>query len=238
MTAAARLDAAARWLGEAVTTGNPLAPMPADLAPRTAREGEKVAILVLEAIGQTACGVRVAPGPDGEVVAGPLIEGRLLRDGTAIASTTLRHGTASAALVGVLAADLPRGGDDLPAFSALHPAIDVAASRFRDPPGSAALAAADLGGLGFVVLGSGVAPTAEPLAVTLGAAGTRRRHGGTTVDPLAVLAPAAAAARRLGGLPAGALLVAAGLGAPVIATAGTALVAAFGPLGRVRVSVA
>jgi hypothetical protein len=230
----------ARWLAEALETGNPLAPLPAELTPRNARQGERIASLVLDAIGQAACGVRVAPGPSGRPVTGPVLEPRLLHDGATIALAALRHAGATAAVVGVLGEDLPRRGDEPPVFAALHPAIDVGASRFRDPPGSVALLAADLGGLGLIVVGRAAAPPAGPVPVALGPAGARQqRRGGVPVDVLAALAPAAAAARRLGGLPAGALLVAAGLTAPsLVPEPGATLSAGFGLLGRVRAAFA
>src|SRR5690606_34652678 len=127
-------------------------------------------------------------------------------------------------------------------FSALHPAIDVGASRFRDPLGTAALLAADLGGLGFVVAGRGAAIPpggGGGVPVVLEPAGgpgrpRGRRGGGTStaeaepvVDLLAALAPAAAAARRLGGLPTGAILVAAGLSSPITPEPGMSLRARF-----------
>jgi 2-keto-4-pentenoate hydratase len=236
---------AARWLAEAVETGHPLAPLPPELAPGSVAEGERVALAVLEALGLAACGLRVAPGPDGggaaRPVVGPVIEGRLLPDNAAIALLALRHGAVSAAVVAVLARDLPSGAEDdePPPFAALHPAIDVAVSRFREPPATPALLAADLGGLGFLVVGRAFAsPPVAPLPVTLGPAGERRRRGAgaAPVDLHAALRPAVAAARRLGGLPAGALLVAAGLTAPPLAPRpGLALRAGFGTFGRVQV---
>ncbi|MBW8269884.1 hypothetical protein [Caldovatus aquaticus] len=233
--------AAAGWIAEALVTGNPLAPLPEDLAPRTTAEGECVALAVLEEAGLVACGVRVAPGPaGGPPVAGPVIESRLLRDGATIALSALRHPAVSAAVVGVLGRALPPGEEEQEpsVFSALHPAVDIAASRFRDPPQTPALQAADLGGLGLLVVGRGVAPAAAgPVPVRLGPAGARRRRGEAPVplDLLAALAPAVAAARRLGGLPAGAVLVAAGLAAPAIRPSPEGVLRAdFGPLGRVQ----
>jgi hypothetical protein len=229
----------ARWLAEALESGNPLAPLPAELTPRTARQGERIAALVLEATGQAACGVRVAPGPSGRSVTGPVLEPRLLHDGATIALAALRHVGATAAVVGVLGEDLPRRGDDPPVFAALHPAIDVGTSRFRDPPGSVALLAADLGGLGLIVVGRAAAPPpAGPVPVALGPAGARQRRVSVPVDVLAALAPAATAARRLGGLPVGALLVAAGLTASLVPEPGVTLSAGFGLLGRVRAGFA
>jgi 2-keto-4-pentenoate hydratase len=239
-----RPEDAARWLAEAVETGHPLAPLSPELAPGSVGEGERVALAVLEELGLAACGLRLAPGPReggaARSLAGPVIEGRLLPDNAAIALPALRHGAVSAAVVAVLGRDLPGGteGEEPPAFAALHPAIDIAASRFREPPETPALVAADLGGLGFLVVGRAFAsPPAAPIPVTLGPAGERRRRraGAAPVDLHAALRPVAAAARRLGGLPAGALLVAAGLTPPLAPQPGLALRAGFGALGRVQV---
>jgi hypothetical protein len=238
---AAARERAADWLREAVETGNPLASLPPELAPGSVAEGERIAALVLERMGLPACGVRLAPGPDGRAVAGPVLEGRLVPAGGTLALAALRHASATAALVAVLAEDLPRrprpAAAGLPALAALHPALDVAASRFRDPPGSAALLAADLGGLGQVVVGRRAAAASLPgedgRGVPVALAAADRRPRGEPRDLRAALAAAAVAARRLGGLPAGALLVVAGLSPAAVPEAGRALAAGFGGgLGR------
>jgi 2-keto-4-pentenoate hydratase len=229
---------AAAWLAEAFETGNALAPLPPALAPADARAGERIALAVLESLGLAACGVRLAPGPGdtgGQPVAGPMLEGRLLSARTPVLVGALRHARASAAVIAVLAEDLPEGGTGLPALAALHPAIDIAASRFRDGPGTAALLAADLGGLGQVVVGRRLPSwdIAALHAVPVTLVPTGRRPRATETDLVAALVSAADAARRLGGLPAGAVLVAAGLSATVTPEPGTRLSAGFGPLGRV-----
>ncbi|MBX6742397.1 MAG: hypothetical protein IRY87_10180 [Acetobacteraceae bacterium] len=58
-------EVAAGWPAEAVETGNPLAPLPAEAMPRTAPEGSRIAALVLERLGMVPCGLRLAPGPGG-----------------------------------------------------------------------------------------------------------------------------------------------------------------------------
>jgi 2-keto-4-pentenoate hydratase len=235
---AAAQQGAARWLAEAFETGNPLAPLPPELTPATAEDGEAIAALVLDAAGFTACGVRLARASNGDAppVAGPMLEGRLLRDGVTVALAALRHPRATAAVAGVLARALPPEGEEPPVLAALHPAIDLADSRFRDAPGTAALLAADLGGLGMVVVGSARPPSAGEVPVSL--APEPRRPRGAPVDLAAALHAAAAAARRLGGLPEGALLVATGLSGPAVPVAGMTLTARFGGLGRVRVAFA
>jgi len=222
--------AAARWLAEAIETGNPLRDLPDDLAPPDQDAGEDIAIATLEALGLVACGVRLLRLPDGALLAGPMLEGRLLAQAAPVALGALRHPSLTAAAIGVLAEDLPGDGHGLPCFAALHAALDIAATRFTETPASLALRAADLGGLGLVVAGRPRAVEPGLIRVLIGPAGLRRQ--GHPVDLLDAFAAAAQAARRLGGLPAGALLVVAGLSPPVPAEG---LVAAdLGPLGKVE----
>ena len=220
MSAPVRAAAIARWLAEAVETGNLLAPLPAELAPRNVEEGEDAAGVLLEALGATPIGLRI--GPSG--IAGPLIGTRLLPNGSGIALSALPHAAASPALVGVLAADLSE--DTAPEWAGMHAAIDVAASRFRDGPPDDAACAADLAGLGLIVLGR-----RRPMGTA------RLAPRGPAIDVAAALAPAIAAARRLGGLPAGALLMVAGLAPGIAPQLGQAIDWGFGTaLGRVRTS--
>lgn len=228
-------EAAAGWLAEAVETGNPLAPLPAEAMPRTVPEGGRIAALVLERLGMVPCGLRLAPGPGGGMVPGPVLEARLLPDGASIALAALRHPSVAPAVLGVLAEDLPRRDEAPPVFASLHPSLDIAAWRLRDPPATAGLAAADLGGLGLLVAGRARRMAPVPLRLGFGPAGTRRR--GTPVDLPAAMQQAALAARRAGGLPRGAVLVAV-LGPALAPEAGVELSASFGALGRVRAGFA
>ncbi|CAA9240180.1 MAG: hypothetical protein AVDCRST_MAG04-1570, partial [uncultured Acetobacteraceae bacterium] len=183
----------AGWLAEALETGNPLAPLPAGTEPVGVEEGERVAALVLESLGLVPCGLRLAIGPGGGALAGPVLEGRLLPDGAAVALVTVRHAVVAPGVMGVLAEDLPpEPGGALPAFSALHPILDVSAWRLREPPSSAGIAAADLSGHGFIVAGRakrGVAVGSLP--VGMAPAGVRRRP--ETRDAAAALLAAAEA---------------------------------------------
>ena len=214
-----RAHRAASWVAEAFSSGNPLRALPEDAVPRSRAEGERVALLALAELGIPPCGVRTCDG-----IAGPVIEGRLHPDGTKLAG--LRHPVVTAALVGVLAAALEPGEDGPPILAAVHPAVDVADSRFTAPPPGIPLRAADIGGLGQVVVGA-AAPPSDGIIVA-GAAGPVR------IEVRLAFRDAAAVARRLGGLPAGALLVAAGL-APLAPPGADGWVeAAFGALGSAR----
>ena len=51
--------AAARWLAEALETGNPLGPLPADIAPRDLDQAAEVAAATLDALAIAPCGLRL-----------------------------------------------------------------------------------------------------------------------------------------------------------------------------------
>ncbi|MBP0444145.1 hypothetical protein J8J14_05080 [Roseomonas sp. SSH11] len=211
MTRAAR---AAGWIAEALATGNSLAALPPEVAPRGRAEGERVALAALEALGITPCGVRMLDG-----MAGPMIEARLLPEGTRAAP--LRHPVATAALVGVLAEALQPDDDARPRIAALHIALDIADHRFTEVPVAIGARVADLAGLGFVVVGPAISSLPDLVVVE-----------GRPMGPRDALAPVAAEARRLGGLPAGALLIAAGLSGQIMPREGI-VAAGFGALGTV-----
>lgn len=222
---------AAQWLADAVETGDPLAPLPIDIAPRDVTEGEHVAAAVLEALGLVPCGLRLLRRGADPALAGPMLEARLLKSGSAVALAALRHPVVTAAAVGVLAEDLVEAEEGPPRLAALHPALDIATTRFTNPPEDPALLTADLAQLGLLVTGRRKAMEAATVKVALGQKGARQR--GAEVDLAAAFAEAASAARRLGGLPAGALLVVAGL-TPAIPAGEGVLVASLGTLGRVE----
>lgn len=218
---------AARWLAEALETGNPLAPLPADTAPRDRDQAEEVAAATLEALGLAACGLRLLRRPGAAPLAGPMLEGRLVPAAREVALAALRHPFVTAAAIGVLAEALDPEGTAPPVFARLHPALDVSATRFTDDPGEDAALTADLARLGLVVAGKGKALAPGVARVALGPKGGRPKPVET--DLAAAFAAAAQEARRWGGLPAGALLVVAGLSPP--AAAGGVLRARFGALG-------
>lgn len=227
MTQPCAPEAAARWLAEAFETGNPLAPLPEGLAPRDRDEAEAIAAATLEALQVVPCGLRLLRRAGAGPVGGPMIEGRLLPTGAAIAPGAARHAEVTAAVIGELAAPLDPAEAAPPVLGRLFPALDVAASRFTAGPADDCARIADLAGLGFVVAGRGRALPPGTVEAALVPKGRRRR--GVAVDLAAAFAEAAAEARRWGGLPAGALLVVAGLTPPQ--PAGGVLCARLGALG-------
>jgi hypothetical protein len=218
---------AARWLAEAMESGDPLSGLTGDLAPRDRDAAEEVAAVVLDLLGIRPCGLRLLRRPGTPALAGPMVEARLIPSGAPVAPAALRHPAASAAAIGVLAEPLEPGAATPPVLARLHPAIDIAATRFTQPPSDDLALTADLAGLGLVVAGKGRPPPPGPVRVALGPKGERPR--GAETDLAAAFAEAAAAARRWGGLPAGALLVVAGLTPP--RPPGGTLRASFGALG-------
>ncbi len=223
---------AARWLAEAIETGHPLAPLPYGIAPPDMAGAEEAAAATLEALGLVPCGLR-ALRRGNVMLAGPMLESRLVASGAAVATAALRHPEVTAAAVGVLAEPLVAESDGPPVLSRLHPALDISATRFGDGTEDAVALTADLARLGVVVAGKGKAMAPGPLRVALAPKGGRPR--GAECDLAEAFAQAAAAARAWGGLPAGALLVVAGLTAPAAAQ-GT-LRASLGALGSAEASL-
>ncbi len=218
--------AIAAALAEAWETGHAVAPLPSGCI--AADAALDIAGAVLEALAIAPIGVRLTETG----LLGPLLDSRLLPAGATLPGPAIRHGFASPALVAVLAEPL---GDAPPAFARLHPALDIASSRWRDGPADPAAAVADLASLGHIVLGRGKKDVPVPDRCALvGAAGRARA---SPADAALLLARAAAAARQMGGLPAGAVLVAVldGRGRP--APPGGTFAASWPGLGRVTATI-
>ena len=226
------ISRAVRYLAEAFETGNPLAPLPDEITPTNQDDAEEVAGGVLAQLGFAPCGVRLVPAADGSLITGPMLEARFLDNGAGLSLEIMRHGRASAALLGVLGAGLEPEATSPPEINAIHPALDISASRFTQGPADRLAEIADLAGLGLLVLGKRrpIPETPSRVALIEGEGAAR----GRPFDLHAAFAQAAAEARRLGGLPAGAVLVVAGLGAPVVGLkAGAQLTARFTGIGKV-----
>jgi len=219
-------------LADAVENGGPIDPVVSRITPANQDDAEELAGAVLAQLGFAPCGVRLAPAADGSLIAGPMLEARFLDDGAGLSLEIMRHGRASAALLGVLGAALEPDATTPPEITAIHPALDVSASRFTNGPPDRFAEIADLAGLGLLVLGKRrLVPEALSRVALIEGEGSPK---GRPFDVHAAFAAAAAEARRLGGLPAGAVLVVAGLGAPVLALkAGARLTARFTGIGKV-----
>jgi len=226
------LDAerAAGWLAEAWETGNPLADLPDGAAPRDSAEGQLVAAALVERLGLPVIGLRYAPGPAGEWLAGPVLEPRMLRAGTRVALAACRHASLSAGVLGVLAEELGEAG---PLFASLHPVLDVAAERWTRPAADPAHRLADLNGLGYLLVGKRTAAAALPESsdARLGRTGERPRPERTPLAEL--MARAASAARGWGGLPKGSVIAVVGLGGLHAPEPGEKWSGAVPPVGRI-----
>jgi 2-keto-4-pentenoate hydratase len=222
---------AADYFAEAVTSGNTLAPFPAELAPTTPAQARRMAARLLAALELPNVGIRLAPRPEGiavgPAVAGPVLAARLLH--APCAPPPLNRPRATAALVAQLAKPLPArerawtARELLSRIGTLHVALDVAASRFTAGAPDLACHMADLAGLGAVVFGRPAragwqqALSAPARARAVGADGAVAWSG--MIDARAALLAVADAARATGDLPAGAVLVVAGLSPPLPAGA-------------------
>lgn len=217
------LSSVASALAEAWETGTPVGPLAAGYAPASLEAAENVAGEVLEKLGLVPCGIRVTE--DGLV--GVMLPGRIVT-GTALPLVALPHARASPALLAVLAEPIEPGSTGLPTLARLHPAVDVASSRFRDGPANDWEAAADLAGLGHVAIGKGRS-VPLPRRAALERDGVKART--MPADVSAMLARAVHVAREAGGLPAGAVLVLV-LGGGFAVTEACALTVGWTGLGK------
>ena len=190
------IGSSASALAEAWETGQPVSPLCAEAALTSLDAAEIVAGAVLEKLALAPCGIRVTEAG----LVGAMLPGRIMAQGHPLPLAVLPHGRAAPALLVVLAEAIAESDTSLPALAQLHPALDLSASRWRDGPANMFEAAADLAGLGQVVIGKGQAPS-WPKSCALGAERARR------VDGAALFATAVRVAREAGGLPLGAVLV-------------------------------
>lgn len=225
LTAAAARHAAG-MIAEALAEGRSLPRLAEECRPTTPPAGRRIAALVLEALGVPSVGLRLAPldGMAGEA-AGPIIEARLLRAPVALPPAAMPTGRRTTlAVLAQLASGLPprarpwRAAEVVRRLGSLHPALDLAESRFTEGASDAPSHLADLSALGLVVFGA-PAPSGWQDAVTGPRAATVQGTDGEvwrgSIDIAAALTRAADAARAAGGLPKGALLLVAGLSPPL-----------------------
>ena len=225
----AQRDRAAGMFAEAWRTGALVGTLPFEAQPRSQLDGHRIAARTLDLLGLEPCGLRLT-STNNKDIPSALLAQSLLEDEATIALAALHGAQVFPAIAGTLAEDLPRRGDTMPVFATLHPALDITAWRFADVPTTSALAAADLGGLGRVVMGKGKRLEPMRLRVSVAAEGSWKR--GVDVDIESPFMAAALAARRGGGLERGSVLIVQfGPGLPL--TPGTTMVGSFGRLGRV-----
>jgi 2-keto-4-pentenoate hydratase len=241
LTAAAARQAAL-LVAEAVGDADAPLVLPEACRPTTVAAGRRIAALALEQLGLVSVGLRLAPGFDGAgMIAGPLIEGRLLRSPAAVPPPGPGRRRCTLAVAAQLSAALSprarpwRAREVAARIASLHVAIDLAETRFAEGPPDLPQHVADLAGLGLVVFG----PPAragwqeailKPLAASVGPDAWRG-----AVDVGAALVAAAEEACAAGGLPAGALLVVAGLSPAVADVPVTARITRLGTAERLAV---
>jgi 2-keto-4-pentenoate hydratase len=241
LTAAAARQAAL-LVAEAVGDADTPLVLPEACRPTTVAAGRRIAALALEQLGLVSVGLRLAPGFDGAgMIAGPLIEGRLLRSPAAVPPPGPGRRRCTLAVAAQLGAALSprarpwRAREVAARIASLHVAIDLAETRFAEGPPDLPQHVADLAGLGLVVFG----PPAragwqeailKPLAASVGPDAWRG-----AVDVGAALVAAAEEARGAGGLPAGAVLVVAGLSPAVADAPVTARITRLGTAERLAV---
>ena len=222
------LSSVSSALAEAWETGTPVAPLTSEYALGSLEAAEDVAGEVLEKLGLVPCGIRVTEAG----LVGVMLPGRIVT-GAALPLAALPHARVAPAILAVLAEPIEPDGTGLPALARLHPAVDVASSRWREGPADLFEAAADLAGLGHVVVGRGRAvPLPSQVALALDGAKARARPA----DMAALFARAVQIAREAGGLPVGAVLALVAGGGVAVAGPCEA-VARWTGLGKVTLSL-
>jgi len=241
LTAAAARQAAL-LVAEAVGDADAPLVLPEACRPTTVAAGRRIAALALEQLGLVSVGLRLAPGFDGAgMIAGPLIEGRLLRSPAAVPPPGPGRRRCTLAVAAQLSAALSprarpwRAREVAARIASLHVAIDLAETRFAEGPPDLPQHVADLAGLGLVVFGPPARAgwqeaVLKPLAASVGPDAWRG-----AVDVGAALVAAAEEACAAGGLPAGALLVVAGLSPAVADAPVTARITRLGTAERLAV---
>jgi hypothetical protein len=236
---ATALRQAAQLVAEAVGDADAPLVLPESCRPGTVAAGRRVAAGALMELGLVPVGLRLAPGFDGAgMIAGPVIEGRLLRSPAAVPPPGPGRRRCTLAVVAQLAEPLPareqpwRAKEVAARIASLHPAIDLAATRFADGPPDLPQHVADLAGLGLVVFGPPARAGWTEAVLKPLAASVEPGVWKGTVDVGAALAAAAEEARAAGGLPAGAVLVIAGLSPEFADAPATARIARLGRAER------
>ena len=206
MDDAARNDAAARAIWEAWRGHTLIDGVPEACRPRTVAEGYAAQQALARLAGARPVGWKIAAtgtagqkhiGVDGPL-AGRLWESKLHRSGATLAAGHLHMAVAEAEFAFRLGDDLPGGDGDytveavMAAVAALHPAIEIPDSRFRDfTVVGAAQLVADNGCTEYCVLGPEAPPgwraqdlAAHPVVLSIDGAEAARGAGANALgDP-------------------------------------------------------
>lgn len=236
---AAAAREAALLVARAVAIGDEPLAFPESCRPATPAAGRRVAAYALAELGLVPVGLRLAPGFDGGgSFAGPVIESRLLRSPAAVPPPRPGRRRCTLAVAAQLAAPLPargrpwRAAELIGRIASLHPALDLAETRFAAAPADAAQHLADLAGLGLILVGPAARAGWQEAVRTPRPARIEPAVWRGVVDVAAALQAAAEAARAADGLPAGAVLVAAGLSPELPDAPTTARIARLGAVVR------
>jgi hypothetical protein len=240
LTAAAARQAAL-LVAEAVGDADTPLVLPEACRPTTVAAGRRIAALALEQLGLVSVGLRLAPGFEGAgMIAGPVIEGRLLRSPTAVPPPGPGRRRCTLAVVAQLGDALPerarpwQAKEVIARLASLHVAIDLAETRFADAPPDLPQHVADLAGLGLVVFGPPARAGWQEAVLKPRAASVEPGAWKGTVDIAAALVATAEEARAAGGLPAGAVLVVAGLSPEFADAPATVRITRLGTAERVE----
>ena len=258
----ARSAAAARairdaWRGRALIDA-----IPESCRPRTSVEGYAAQAALARLLGARPIGWKIAAtsaagqkhiGVDGPL-AGRLLESRTHRSGTALPAGHLHMAVAEAEFAFRMGTDLPGRGADyaveevMAAVSALHIAIEIPDSRFRDFTAvGAAQLIADNACTEYFVLGPEAPPdwraadlAAHPVRLSIDGATAARGSGANVLgDPRIVLAWLANDRVRHGGaLAAGEIITTGTCITPATIAPGQRVEADFAAFGRVAVTLA
>ncbi len=233
---------AALLVAEAVGDADAPLVLPETCRPGTVAAGRRIAALALEQLGLVSIGLRLAPRFDGTgAVAGPLIEGRLLRSPAAAPPPGPGRRRCTLAVVAQLGAALSprvrpwRVKEVAARIASLHVAIDLAQTRFADGPPDLPQHVADLAGLGLVLFGPPARAGWQEAILKPLAASVEPDVWRGAVDVGVALVAAAEEARTAGGLPAGAVLVVAGLSPEVADAPATVRITRLGTAERLAV---
>lgn len=238
LSAQAMREAALLVARAAGIADEPLA-FPDACRPATPAAGRRIAAAALDHLGFVPVGLRLAPGFDGAgLIAGPVIEGRLLRSPAAVPPPLPGRRRCTLAVVAQLARALPERArpwdarEVIARLASLHVALDLAETRFAEGPPDLPQHLADLAGLGLVVIGPPARAGWQEAVLKPLAARAEPEGWKGTVDVAAALVAAAEQARAAGGLPAGAVLVVAGLSPALADAAAKARISRLGSVER------